>query len=48
MRNEIVTIQSQRQLAEGIYEMVLQLPGGDGEVAGNGRDVEGGNALPFV
>jgi len=29
MRNEIVTIQSQQQLAEGIYEMVLQLPGGD-------------------
>lgn len=34
MRNEIVTIQSQRQLAEGIYEMILQLPGGDGEAAG--------------
>lgn len=37
MRNEIVTIQSQRQLAEGIYEMMLQLPCGDGEAIRPGQ-----------
>lgn len=37
MRNEIVTIQSQRQLAEGIYEMVLQLPGGNREAIRPGQ-----------
>lgn len=34
MRNEIVTIQSQRQLAEGIFEMVLQ---GSGEAIRPGQ-----------
>ena len=26
MKNDIMTIQSQRRLAEGTYEMILQLP----------------------
>lgn len=37
MRNEIVTIQSQRQLTEEIYEMVLQLPGDAGETIQPGQ-----------
>ena len=37
MKNGIVTIQSQRQLAEGIYEMVLQWPGGEA-ASGSGRE----------
>ena len=44
MKNEIVTIQSRRRLAEGIYEMVLQLPD-DGAASGSGREGAAAEAI---
>ena len=45
MRNEIVTIQSQRQLAEEIYEMVLQLPGDKEDAAHSAEQIRPGQCI---